>query len=266
MFELLKEATTAGSEILLNYFRTEILDISNKTGHQNIVTQADKESQQAIQDTIIRLMKEKGETDIGFIGEEDLLQQGRHMFVIDPLDGTSNFVSGIDYFCIPIAYFKDGELIAGIVLRPTTGDIYYAEKGKGAFVIRNNKKVDLKISNSDLKLKMFCCYSEDLILLDPPLRAKIEKKFIEFRGVRAQGAAALDIVGVAENTYGCTMLGDGPSIWDIAASKIILEEAGGKMYNWDGTDLTTDITNNKQKYTCVACSPRDKEQIFSSLL
>ncbi|MBP7967547.1 inositol monophosphatase, partial [Candidatus Woesebacteria bacterium] len=221
MFDLLHEAVSQGQEILLKYYRTQLLDISQKTDHQNIVTRADKESQQIIQETILRLMKEKGETDVGFIGEEDLYHTGRHMFVIDPLDGTSNFASGIDYFCIPIAYFRDGELVAGIISRPTVQDLYYAEKGKGAFILRQGTKIPLKVTPGDLKNKVLSIYPEDIALLLEPQRKRIEKMFPVFRSVRSLGAAALDIVGVAENIYGASLLTESPHIWDIAASKII---------------------------------------------
>lgn len=266
MFELLHEAVTQGQEILLKYYRTQSLDISQKTDHQNIVTRADKESQQIIQDTILRLMKEKGETDVGFIGEEDLYHTGRHMFVIDPLDGTSNFASAIDYFCIPIAYFYDGELIAGIISRPTTQDVYYAEKGKGAFILRQGSKVRLKVTPGDLKNKVLSIYPEDIALLLEPQRKRIEKMFPIFRSVRALGAAALDIAGVAENIYGASVLTESPHIWDIAASKIILEEAGGRIYNWDGSDLSIDATDKNHKYAPISCHPAQKEELFSYIL
>lgn len=266
MFDLLNIAVNGGNEILLKYYRTQSLDISNKTDHQNIVTRADKESQAAIQETILTLMKEKGETDIGFIGEEELYHTGRHMFVIDPLDGTSNFASGIDYFCIPIAYFRDGELVAGIVSRPTMQDMYYAEKGKGAFLIHRGHKIPLKVTEGNLKNKVLSIYPEDIALLPQAQRARIEKMFPLFRSVRSLGAAALDITGVAENIYGASLLAESPHIWDIAASKIILEEAGGAMYNWDGGNLQIDIGSKNAKYAPISCHPAQKEEIFSYIL
>ena len=265
MFELLNTAVTAGGEVLLKYFRTQTLDITNKTDHQNIVTIADKESQNAIQQTIIRLMKAKGVTDVGFIGEENLYHKGKHMFVIDPLDGTSNFASGIDYFCIPVAYFIDGQIQSSIISRPVTGDIYFAQKGLGASHIRNNEKTKLQIRHTPLKEKMLSAYSEDMLTLQPAVRTRIEQSFTSYRGVRALGAAALDILGVAENTYGCSLLTYGPWIWDIAAAQLILEESGGATYTWEGKPLMLDI-EKKQQYGVVSCHPAQKEEIFSYLL
>lgn len=266
MFELLNTAVNHGNEILLKYYRTKSFDIANKTDHQNIVTQADKESQEAIQETILDLMQKKGEYDVGFIGEEDLNSTGSHMFVIDPLDGTSNFASGIDYFCIPIAYFRDGELIAGIVSRPTMYDLYYAEKGKGAFILRRGYKIPLKVTEGNLINKVLSIYPEDIALLPEVQRARIEKMFPLFRSVRSLGAAALDIAGVAENIYGASLLTESPHIWDIAASKIILEEAGGTMYNWDGSNLQIDIGSKNTKYAPISCHPAQKEELFSYIL
>lgn len=266
MYELLNTAANHGNEILLKYYRTQSLDIANKTDHQNIVTRADKESQKAIQEVILNLMQKKGQTDIGFIGEEDLYTTGRHMFVIDPLDGTSNFASGIDYFCIPIAYFRDGELIAGIVSRPTMHDLYYAEKGKGAFIIRRGNKIPLTVTEGNLKNKVLSIYPEDIALLSEVRRSRVEKMFPLFRSVRSLGAAALDIVGVAENIYGASLLTESPRIWDIAAAKIILEEAGGKMYTWQGNNLEIDITDKNRKYDPISCHPAQKQEIFSYIL
>lgn len=266
MFELLNAAVMAGNEVLIKYFRTQALDISNKTDHQNIVTIADKQSQQAIQDTIIRLMKEKGETDVGFIGEEDLYHTGKHMFVIDPLDGTSNFASGIDYFCTPIAYFCEDELVAAIVGRPTEQEIYYAEKGKGSHILREGRKIPLMVTEGNLKNKVLSIYPEDIVTLDAVHRARIEEMFPLFRSVRSLGAAALDIAGVAENIYGCSILTKSPHIWDIAASKLILEEAGGVLYDWTGKELILDLGDKDIPYATICCHPAQRDEIFSYIL
>ena len=153
MLDILKKAALEAGEIQKKYFRSAELDVTHKTDHQNIVTKADKESQDIIEKTILFEMEKIGidASDVGFIGEEDLTSDGRHLFIIDPIDGTSSFASGIDYFCCAIAYAKDGELLAGCINRPITGDMYCAEKGKGATVTINGTASPLEIANLDTK-------------------------------------------------------------------------------------------------------------------
>ncbi len=265
MFDVLAKAAHAGGKILLKYFRTTELDVIHKTDHQNIVTKADKESQKVIKEALIAEMKKKGvdEKDIGFIGEEDLVQKGKHTFVIDPLDGTSNFASGLDYFCIPIGYFKDNELLAGIIIRPTTNEIFYAEKGQGAYVMRKGRKEKLQMQKIDMR--------NAFILTEAWTKVREDKQMLmadqflaETRGLRILGAIAIDIICLVENVA-TLIISDGPLIWDLAAGKIILEESGGGMYELDGSPIQLDLSSPKKHYALIACHPERKDEIVEKI-
>ncbi len=266
MFDILQNAARAAAKIQLRYFRTAELDISHKTDHQNIVTKADKESQNVIERCIVREMKKsKGinEEDIGFIGEEDLNTEGKHHFVIDPIDGTSNFASGIDYFCSSLAYFHKGELQAGLIYRPVHDELYFAEKGRGAMVVIGGKNVSLNMKRLDTKnLMMSTNFGETMRNADQlPL---IEKLMPSYRGVRAFGAVALDLAKVAGNEIG-TSVDKGPFIWDISAGKIIIEEAGGVVFDWKGNEIELDLSDRKKRYSLIACHPEIRPIILSLL-
>jgi len=265
MFKILQKAVLEAAKIQLKYFRTAELDVSRKTDHQNIVTIADKQSQDCIQNVILQEMKKEGISadDIGFIGEEDLQDEGSHVFVIDPIDGTSNFASGIDYFCSSIAYFKEGVLTAGIIYRPVHDELYYAEKGKGAFCIIQGTQLPLAMKSVDTKdLMMSTNFGETMRNADQlPL---IERLMPSYRGVRAFGAVALDLAKVAGNEIG-TSVDKGPFVWDISAGKIIIEEAGGVVFDWVGNDVILDLSNRSKRYSLIACHPDTKKLVLSRL-
>lgn len=266
MFDILQKAARAAAKIQLTYFRTAELDISHKTDHKNIVTKADKESQHAIKQSILREMERLegiNEKDIGFIGEEDLNTEGIYHFVIDPIDGTSNFASGIDYFCSSIAYFRKGELRAGLIFRPVHDELYFAEKGRGAMLMTHGKKIPLNMKPFDTKnLILSTNFGETL--KNANQMPYIEKLLPKYRGVRAFGAVALDLAKVAGNEIG-TSVDHGPYIWDISAGKIIIEEAGGEVFDWEGHNLEIDLTDRKKRYSLIACHPAVKPQIQALL-
>src|SRR3989344_9340756 len=233
MFEIIQKAALAGGEVLLKYFRQEQLQIANKTTHQNIVTQADIESQKTIHRTIVEELKKLNisEDQIVFIGEEKLHTKGQHTFIIDPLDGTSNFATGVEDFCVLIGYLHSGNLQAGVMYFPTYNRWYVAEKGKGAYVIKNDVKTKLQASHGLLKntfLVSSLSYSDEIKLGVPGKVLAIKNLF---RGVRMYGCAGTEIYLIAENIAGAALLA-GCSIWDIAPGKLILEEAGFGMYDF----------------------------------
>lgn len=263
MFKILQKAALEAAKIQLTYFRTAELDVSRKTDHQNIVTIADKKSQDRIRTVILEEMQSRGidAADVGFIGEEDLQDEGSHVFVIDPIDGTSNFASGVDYFCCSIAYFKDGVLTAGAIYRPVHDELYCAEKGNGAFCIIQGTRLPLAMKSVDTKdLIMSTNFGETMRNADQlPL---IEKLMPSYRGVRAFGAVALDLAKVAGNEIG-TSVDKGPFIWDISAGKIIIEEAGGAVFDWEGNDVVIDLSNRSKRYSLISCHPDTKTKILS---
>lgn len=266
MIDVLKKAALNGGEVLKKYFHQEELDISHKTNHQNIVTKADVEAQTVIHTTILEEMTKLGisEEEIGFIGEEKLHKVGKHTFIIDPLDGTSNFATGFEEFGVLIGYMNDAELLAGVIYFPLRDELFTAEKGKGAFMEKNNKKILLKPADIDLHdtfILTSLSYADDLSF-------GIDKKIMalknEFRGVRLIGSAASDFKYMLEGVGGMVLIG-GCSIWDLAAGKIVLKEAGIEMYDRKGNELVFDLSQPEKKYPFFGCRPSKKEAILKVL-
>lgn len=266
MLEIMKQAAQEAGKIQMKYFRQVELDVRRKTDHQNIITVADKESQDCIQEIILKGLKSQGirEQEIGFIGEEDLQSEGSHLFVIDPIDGTSNFACGIDYFCSSIGYFRDGELEAGVIYRPAGRELYYAKKNKGAFVEVEMKKVKLEMKarpSSELMLtfNLGNTLTDDAHL---PIAAKL---ISQFRGGRALGAVALDVAKCAAGDIGMTV-DSGPYIWDFSAAICILQEAGGSAFDFKGDDIFLVLSDRFKRYDVITCHKDLKNDILSQIL
>ena len=198
MIRVLKKSAQEGGKVILSHFRKQI-KVSNKYGHQDLVTEADIASQKVVHATLVKHMSKKGYSskDLGFIGEENLKKDGKHTFIIDPLDGTTNFASGIPYFCVCIAYFTNTQVQAGIVYNPVTNVSYIAQQGKGAYVIENGSKKRLRVTYKPLRECVLTTYLSSL----PEVRRKqltlLRRISDKVRGIRIFGAAGLDYCSVA---------------------------------------------------------------------
>ncbi len=259
MEHVLKEAAHVGGKILLSHFRHEH-QIEYKFSHQDFCTQADIESQEAVKQSIIGQLTKMGisEAEIGFIGEENLDEAShKHLFIIDPLDGTTNFESGLDYFAVSIAYCLNGEILEGAIYRPTTNDYYYAKKNGGSF--KNNKK--LSVSSKPLKE----CLMDGIISSRPniyPSMFKIlEKIFPSVKGLRSLFCMTLSNCFIAENIINLTINGN-TFIWDIAAASLIISEAGGAMFDSEGQPIKPNFKEAKQPYNVITCHPDIKDQVI----
>lgn len=260
MINVLKQAALEAGTILLNYYKKNLI-LNYKTSHKDFYTIADVESQKIIKETLVRLLAKKGikESEIGFIGEEKLSvgNNKKHLFVIDPLDGTTNFASGFDFFAVSIAYFYSGVLTAGLVYQPTNKNIYYAIKGKGAY--KNNQP--LKIIYKLLKN----CLLDGLISSKTDISSNLfniyKKIFSRILGYRNLSYITLDNCLLAENVFNIVTNGH-TFIWDIAAVKLIVEEAGGIMVDFKGQSVSFNLNNPKQAYDIISCHPKLKKEIL----
>lgn len=252
MLDVLEIAARAGGDVLNKYFR-KTFTTSHKDNRKNIVTQADIESQQIIHDTILSEMAKKGydTKNIGFIGEENLKTEGEHIFIIDPLDGTTNFSVGFDYFCIPIAYAHNGVIEAAIVHHPVHNLLYVAKRGAGAHKVVDGKKHKLDVDNKPLIDTVLVAHLSS----DPALK-KVQLNVItnlqhHSLGFRYMGSVALDHVYFTDNMFGA-VLNSRTFIWDTAATQLIIEEAGGMLVDWTGRSLEYDFSNPKKQYNSIA--------------
>lgn len=260
MLNVMKQAAIEAGTILLNYYKKN-LTLNYKTSHKDFYTIADVESQNIIKETIIKLLLKQGvnESEIGFIGEENLHvdSKRKHLFIIDPLDGTTNFASGFDFFSISIAYFCNGLLTSGLVYQPTSKNYYYATKNEGAF--KNGQP--LKVISKPLKQ----CLLDGLLSSRPEVYSKLFKIYQNIyhhvAGYRNTSSMAIDNCLLTENIYNIVVNGH-TFIWDIAAAKIIVEESGGIMIDFKGQLINLNIKDPKQAYQIISCHPRLKNEIL----
>ena len=211
---MIKACEKASKVIVRDFGELENLQVSKK-GPKDFVTKTDKRVEKII---IEELSKSK--KNFSFLTEETgtILNKIKDIiWIIDPIDGTTNFLHGIPHFAISLALQKDGEIIIGLIYDPIKNEIFYAEKNNGSFINNNRIRVSKK---TDLDECLFASNNDGIKEIHPKLN------------LRSTGCAALDLAYV-----GCGRL-DGYfhnkiNLWDIAAGKIIVEEAGGKVNKID---------------------------------
>ena len=224
-FNLMYKACMKASKVLIRDFgEIEKLQVLEK-GPGDFVTASDKRVEKII-------MKELEKSEYSILSEETGVVEGKDKdkrWIIDPIDGTFNFLNGLPHFAISVAYEEKSEIISGIIFDPIKNEMFFAEKGKGAYL--NNSRI--RVSNkSDFK-------NACLVTGGPKFTSK-KREFIfeEYQkvstGVRAHvrksGSAALDLAYVAAGRF------DGYwqreiNYWDIAAGLILIRESGGFVNN-----------------------------------
>jgi len=221
-------AAKAAGKIHKKYFKSGIR-IEEKTNSFDLVTNADLEAEEKI----VSLIKENF-PDHNFLAEEGKYQKtdSSYTWVIDPLDGTNNFSSGLPIFCVSIALMHEAEVIIGVIYDVMRDELFSAEKGKGAYL--NKEKI--KVSSVDeLKQALLITgfyYDRGSDMLE--CLEHIKRFFLKnILGLRRLGAAALDLCYVAcGRVSGFWEFKLSP--WDFSAGKLIVEEAGGKVTGRQG--------------------------------
>lgn len=255
MFDVLMKAAHAGGQVLLHYFEQE-LSLTQKGSHHNVVTIADITAQKKIQESLVDGFIKLGHPreSVGFIGEENLHEEKEYTFIIDPLDGTSNFTSGLDLFCVSIAVYRKRMPVAGLIYVPTSGVVYYAESGKGAFKEVKGMRTPLHIKPTDHNTSLLLTNISSSSAIRTEILALCNRAMKHFKNIRALGAAALDLALLSDNRASVVVYGK-TSVWDIAAGIIIVREAGGEVYDWTGTKVELDFEQRDTVYRFAAmCS------------
>ena len=244
LVDVMMEAARKGARVLARDFgEVENLQFSRK-GPADFVSRADKMAEEKIHEHL--RMARPG---YGFLLEEGGLVEGTdktHRFIIDPLDGTTNFMHANPHFAISIAVERDGELYAGVIYDVLRDEMFHAETGKGAFVI-DNRGHDRRLrmpSRTDLGL---CLIATGTPWLGKPGHAKflteLHKVMAKVSGIRRNGSAALDLAWLAAGRFD-GYWERGLHIWDIAAGLVLVREAGGKTIDLDSGQENAHTTGN----------------------
>lgn len=224
---MVSAARKAARTLTRDFGEVENLQVSRK-GPADFVTAADRKAEE-----IIKQELERARPGYSFLAEEGGKTDGSdrtHCWIIDPIDGTTNFMHGIPLFAISIALQRDGELVAGVIYNPASDELFVAEKGNGAFV--NDRR--MRVANrSDLGNAVVCCGI-------PHLGRGDHERFLrelttvsgKVAGIRRTGSAALDLAWVAAGRFDA-FWERGLSAWDIAAGIVLVREAGGLVTDLD---------------------------------
>jgi myo-inositol-1(or 4)-monophosphatase len=235
---MIKAARKAGRALKRDFGEVENLQVSLK-GPANFVTAADRRSEETLREELAH-----ARPGYGFLGEEGGKHEGpdkTHTWIVDPLDGTSNFLHGIPHFAISIALEREGTIVAGVIYNPANDDLYTAERGKGAFLNDHRLRVAARTRLAD---SVVTCGLPHLGRGDRALGLKeIAAVQDKVAGLRRFGAASLDLAWVAAGRFdGYWERNLGP--WDIAAGLIMVREAGGYCTDFAGGEspyLTGDV-------------------------
>jgi len=220
-------ARKAGRGLIRDFGEVENLQVSQK-GPSDFVSTADLKSEK-----LLRLELEKARPGYGFLMEESapVAGDGKHRWIVDPLDGTLNFLHGIPHFCISVALERDGEIIAGVIYEPLRDEEYWAEKGGGAFVSDRRLRVSGRRNLAEAVVATGIPFGAKK---DNPIYPKmLNAVAAETAGIRRFGSAALDLAYVAAGKYdGYWEFALNP--WDIAAGILLVREAGGYVTDFEG--------------------------------
>jgi len=221
-------ARKAARGLVRDFGEVEQLQVSRK-GPADFVSVADTRAEQLLHKELSR-----GRPGFGFLMEEGGAIRGRdprHRWIIDPLDGTLNFLHGIPHFAISIALEQDGNLIAAVIYDPLRDEVFYAEKGSGAFM--NNRR--LRVSSRSRMID--CVLATGIPFVGrahhPAYLEMLDDAANACAGIRRFGSAALDLAYVAAGRYD-GFWESGLSPWDIAAGILLVREAGGHISEIEG--------------------------------
>ncbi|MGQ0533333.1 MAG: inositol monophosphatase family protein [Caulobacteraceae bacterium] len=228
---MIAAARKAARSLARDFGEVENLQVSRK-GPSDFVSSADIKAEKTLFDEL-----SKARPGYGFVMEERGVVEGTdktNRWLVDPLDGTTNFLHGIPHFALSIALEREGVLVAGVIYNVVRDELFWAEKGAGAYL--NDRRLRVA-GRTDMRDALFACGTpfhgkagHEVAL------AEIERVIAKTAGVRRFGAAALDLAYVAAGRF------DGYwernlNVWDIAAGAVLVREAGGAVNEIDGGDF-----------------------------
>lgn len=225
---MIRAAEKAGRGLVRDFGEVENLQVSQK-GPSDFVSVADTKAERTIREELLH-----ARPTYGLLMEESGAIEGSdpdHRWIVDPLDGTSNFLHGIPHFAISIGLERAGDIVAGVVYHPVTDELFWAEKNTGAYLRDRRIRVSARRRLADAVIGTGIPHRGGI---DPaPYLDQLGRVMAETAGVRRFGAAALDLAYVAAGRL------DGfwesnLSAWDLAAGLILIREAGGFASDMSG--------------------------------
>ena len=250
----IKAARAAGAIINRAALDVESVRVSNKQVN-DFVTEVDQQAEQAIIETLLTAYPGHG-----ILAEESGNEYGNrnsdHIWIIDPLDGTTNFIHGFPVYCVSIALSFKGKIEQAVVYDPSRNDLFTATKGRGAFLnerrIRVSKRTQLKecLISTGFPFRPGDNFKNYLAMMGDVMQRTA--------GLRRPGSAALDLAYVAAG-YTDAFFETGLSSWDVAAGSLLVTEAGGLIGNFTGE---ADFMDQKE---CLAGTPRIYGQMVQIL-
>lgn len=244
-------ARAAGTLLREKFGRPE--QVSSKGSAIDLVTEMDRASEQL-------LVERLGEAfpDYGFLTEESeaIPGGGENRWIIDPIDGTSNYVHGFPYFSISIALERAGEIVLGVVYNPIHDELFSAEKGQGARL--NGKPIYVSTRTTLAQSLVISGFPYDVWTAEADNIREWTYFLKRVSNVRCNGSAALDLCSIASGRAdGYWERGD--KVWDVAAGGLIVREAGGRATDYQGND---DFIYSQQ---VVAANPQIHAQLLAGL-
>ena len=229
LFETRTTVNIAAAYIRREIVKVKTVDIEEKELN-SLVSHVDKGAERILVEELSKLLPEAG-----FLTEEDTIQDSQkpYMWIIDPLDGTTNSLVGVPHFAVSVALAYEGELLIGVVHEVNSGEQFYASKDGGAFLNEETIQVSQRKEFRDILVATGFPYRNDYET--DKLFAHLKEWLMKTRGVRRMGSAALDLAYVACGRFGAyyeSMLNP----WDVAAGTLIVREAGGKVSNYSGSE------------------------------
>jgi len=228
--QVARQAAQVGGAIVARYFR-EGVEMRTKAV-SDLVSDADIESENAIVAAI-----REAYPDHAILGEESHQADvnAPKLWIVDPLDGTTNFAHGLPHFAISIAYYEQGQPRCGVIYNPIREDWYVTEAGQGAWYNGRRVQVSNETSLSQSLVGVGFYYDRGA-MMEATLRAIHELFGHQIHGIRRFGTASLDLAQVALGMYGAYFEYQ-LSAWDFAAGRLFVEEAGGRVTNCQGEPL-----------------------------
>jgi myo-inositol-1(or 4)-monophosphatase len=218
---MVQAALKAGKSLSRDFGEVQNLQVSLK-GPGDYVSQADRKSEKIVKDELL-----KARPTYGFLGEESEEikgTDGAHRWIVDPLDGTTNFLHGIPMFATSIGLERSGEMVAGVIYNPATDELFTAEKGGGAFVNDRRLRVSARKNLSDSVVG--CGIPHLGQTMHGRFLVQLRHVMGEVAGIRRFGAGSLDLAYVAAGRLD-GFWEEGQKPWDMAAGIIMIREAGG---------------------------------------